>query len=58
MIDVAVLRKIRSDLKGITTRNPQRFDIESFCFSHAYDGDTFLLPFALYDNSYKVTRIN
>ena len=41
MIDVAVLRKIRSDLERITTRNPQRIEIEPFCFSLAYDGDTF-----------------
>ena len=41
MIDVAVLRKIRSDLKGIATRNPQGIEIKPFRFSLAYDGDTF-----------------
>ena len=41
MIDVTVLRKIRSNFKGIATRNPQRVEIEPFRFSLAYDGDTF-----------------
>lgn len=42
MIDVAMLRKIRSDLERIATRNSQRIEIEPFRFSFAYDGDTFV----------------
>ena len=41
MIDVAMLRKIRSDLERIATRNSQRIEIEPFRFSFAYDGETF-----------------